>query len=51
MTGTEFNSIFDSAIKQINDAKAHWLVNPTASLIELRLAKSEIDRIIKLIKE
>ena len=51
MTGTEFNKYFDDAINQIKDAKAHWMINPSMSLIELRIAKSELEKIIKLIKE
>ena len=51
MTGTEFNEHFDDAINQIKDAKSHWIINPSMSLIELRIAKSELEKIIKLIKE
>lgn len=48
MTATEFNKLFDDVIKQIKDAKRHWMINPTASLIELRIAKADIEEIIKL---
>ena len=48
MTAPEFNKLFDDVIKQIKDAKRHWMVNPTASLIELKIAKNDIDYIIKL---
>ena len=51
MTGTEFNKHFDDAINQSKDAKSHWINNPSMSLIELRIAKSELEKIIKLIKE
>ena len=51
MTGTEFNKYFDDVINQIKDAKSHWIINPSMSLIELRIAKSELEKIIKLIKE
>ena len=51
MTGTEFNKHFDDAINQIKDAKSHWIINPSMSLIELRIAKAELEKIIKLIKE
>ena len=51
MTGTELNKHFDDAINQIKDAKSHWMINPSMSLIELRIAKSELEKIIKLIKE
>ena len=51
MTGTEFNKYFDDVINQIKDAKSHWMINPSMSLIELRIAKSELEKIIKLIKE
>ena len=51
MTGTEFNSLFDNAINQIKDAKSHWMINPDAALIELKLAKSKLEKIVKLIKE
>ena len=51
MTGTEFNKCFDDAINQIKDAKAHWMINPRMSLMELRLAKSELEKIIELIKK
>ena len=51
MTGTDFNKYFDDAINQIKDAKSHWMINPSMSLIELRIAKSELEKIIKLIKE
>ena len=51
MTGTEFNKHFDDVINQIKDAKSHWIINPSMSLIELRIAKSELEKIIKLIKE
>lgn len=51
MTGTEFNKCFDNAINQIKDAKSHWMINPNMALIELRLAKSELEKIVKLIKE
>ena len=51
MTGTELNKYFDDAINQIKDAKSHWIINPSMSLIELRIAKSELEKIIKLIKE
>ena len=51
MTGTELNKYFDDAINQIKDAKSHWMINPSMSLIELRIAKSELEKIIKLIKE
>lgn len=44
MTGTEFNSLFDNAINQIKDAKSHWIINPSMSLIELRIAKSELEK-------
>ena len=50
-TGTEFNKHFDDAINQIKDAKSHWMINPSMSLIELRIAKSKLEKIIKLIKE
>ena len=51
MTGTELNKHFDDAINQITDAKSHWIINPSMSLIELRIAKSKLEKIIKLIKE
>ena len=51
MTGTELNKHFDDVINQIKDAKSHWIINPSMSLIELRIAKSELEKIIKLIKE
>ena len=51
MTGTDFNKYSDDAINQIKDAKSHWMINPSMSLIELRIAKSELEKIIKLIKE
>ena len=44
MTGTEFNEHFDDAINQIKDAKSHWIINPSMSLIELRIAKSELEK-------
>ena len=50
MTGTEFNSLFDNAVNQIKDAKSHWMINPNAALIELRIAKENIQKIIKLIQ-
>ena len=50
MTATEFNKLFDDVIKQIKDAKRHWMVNPTASLAELRIAEAKIEEIIKIIK-
>ena len=51
MTGTEFNKYFDDAINQIRDAKSHWIINPYMSLIELGIAKSKLEKLIKLIKE
>ena len=51
MTGTELNEYFDDAINQIKDAKSHWIINSSMSLIELRIAKSKLEKIIKLIKE
>ena len=49
MTSKEISCIFDSAINQINTAKSHWIVKPYKAAIELKIAKYEIDRIIKLI--
>lgn len=49
MTATEFNKLFDDVIKQTKDAKRHWMVNPNASLIELKIAKAHIEEIIKII--
>ena len=51
MTGTELNKYFNDAINQIKDAKSHWIINPSMSLIESRIAKSKLEKIIKLIKE
>ena len=48
MTATEFNKLFDDVIKQIKDAKRHWILNPTASLAELRIDRANIEEIIKL---
>lgn len=48
MEASEFNKLFDDVIKQTKDAKFHWMVNPMASLIELRIAKARIEEIIKL---
>lgn len=50
MTGTELNNLFDSAINNTKDAKAHWMINPNMALIELRIAKANIQKIIKLIQ-
>lgn len=50
MTGTELNNLFDSAINNTKDAKAHWMINPNAALIELQIAKEYIQKIIKLIQ-
>ena len=49
MTGTELNNLFDSAINNTKDAKAHWMINSNMALVELKIAKENIQKIIKLI--
>lgn len=50
MTGTELNNLFDSAINNTKDAKAHWMINPNMALTELQIVKNNIQTIIKLIQ-